>query len=55
MPRYKILCTKKLAQPTAPEKAARVILEHLAISEDQYRFGNSKVQLYSYLYLYKQT
>lgn len=41
--RYSILCATKLKQPITPEKAARVVLEHLDIDAEQYRFGSTKV------------
>lgn len=41
--RYSILCASKLRQPITPEKSARVVLEHLDIDPEQYRFGSTKV------------
>lgn len=41
--RYKILCIKKLIEPITPEKATKVILEHLNMEEDRYRIGATKV------------
>lgn len=41
--RYSILCVNKLKPPITPEKAARVILEHLDLDTEQFRFGSTKV------------
>lgn len=41
--RYSILCANKLKPPITPEKAARVILEHLDLDQESFRFGNTKV------------
>lgn len=41
--RYSILCANKLKPPITPEKAARVILEHLELDTETYRYGNTKV------------
>ncbi|XP_055295507.1 myosin heavy chain, muscle isoform X5 [Sitodiplosis mosellana] len=41
--RYSILCVNKLKPPITPEKSARVILEHLDLDPESFRFGNTKV------------
>lgn len=43
---YSILCVNKLKPPITPEKAARVILEHLDLDTESYRFGNTKVLIH---------
>lgn len=43
---YKILCHKKIVEPCKPEKSAEIILDHIALPEDQFRLGNSKVESY---------
>lgn len=40
---YQIMCPTKLKDCSTPEKAAKIILEHLDIPEDQFRLGNTKV------------
>lgn len=41
--RYSILCAKKLTPTTPPEKAARIVLEHLDLDRESFRFGSTKV------------
>ena len=41
---YKILCPNLVKEPIKPEKAAEVILNHIALPEDQFRLGKTKVQ-----------
>jgi len=41
--RYKILVAQQVKDDTAPEKAAKIILDHVALESDQFRLGHTKV------------
>ncbi|XP_031353329.1 myosin heavy chain, muscle isoform X34 [Photinus pyralis] len=41
--RYKILVAQQIKDDTSPEKAAKLILDHVGLDSDQFRLGHTKV------------
>ncbi|KAK4873785.1 hypothetical protein RN001_013145 [Aquatica leii] len=41
--RYKILVAQQIKDDTGPEKAAKLILDHVGLDSDQFRLGHTKV------------
>lgn len=48
--RYKILVAQQIKDDTAPEKAAKIILDHVGLESDQFRLGHTKVLFNSALW-----
>lgn len=51
--RYKILCPKLLKDVAKPEVCAQIILTHIALPEENYRMGKTKVQCFNLMDRFK--